>query len=104
MAIGLLAPYHNLGDKILFANTCLTSGKLGKYASSHLSSKSKLNGFRVRAIKEKTEEMKLPTSSSSSSAEEITQKYGLEAGLWKVPQFFSLLYSVSCFGYVELIN
>ncbi|XP_057482795.1 uncharacterized protein LOC130769615 [Actinidia eriantha] len=86
MAIGLLAPSHNLGDKILFANTCLTGGKLGKYASSHLSSKSKLNGWRVRAIKEKTEEMKFPTpsNSSSSSAEEITQKYGLEAGLWKI--------------------
>ncbi|XP_057479129.1 uncharacterized protein LOC130766471 [Actinidia eriantha] len=87
MAIGLLAPSHHFSNKILLANTCLTSGKLGKYASSHLSSKSKLNGFRVRAIKEKTEEMKLPTSSkssSSSSAEEITQKYGLEAGLWKI--------------------
>ena len=36
---------------------------------------------RVRAIKEKTEQV--------SSPDEVTQKYGLEAGLWKViPLFF----------------
>ncbi|KAL6276539.1 hypothetical protein ACE6H2_020140 [Prunus campanulata] len=39
--------------------------------------------FRVRALKEKTEEeIKNPTS--ADSAEEITKKYGLEAGLWKI--------------------
>ncbi|KAL6511056.1 hypothetical protein OROGR_022180 [Orobanche gracilis] len=37
------------------------------------------SGFRVRCVSEKTEEIKNP-----SSAEEITKKYGLEAGLWKI--------------------
>lgn len=49
--------------------------------------KPSLNQFRVRAIKEKTEEIKTPSpssSSSSSSTEEITEKFGLEAGLWKI--------------------
>lgn len=36
----------------------------------------KLRKFSLRALKEKTEEIKTP--------EEITKKYGLEAGLWKV--------------------
>lgn len=45
-------------------------------------SKSTLKRFRARAIKEKTEETKNP--SSSASVEEITKKYGLEAGLWKI--------------------
>lgn len=35
--------------------------------------------LRVRAVKEKIEEIKTP-----SSADEITKKYGLEAGLWKI--------------------
>ncbi|KAG8387449.1 hypothetical protein BUALT_Bualt02G0022500 [Buddleja alternifolia] len=35
--------------------------------------------LRVRAVKEKTEEINNP-----SSAEEITKKYGLEVGLWKI--------------------
>ncbi|KAL6566993.1 hypothetical protein OROMI_015397 [Orobanche minor] len=35
--------------------------------------------FRVRGVSEKTGEIKTP-----SSAEEITKKYGLEAGLWKI--------------------
>ncbi|PRQ32520.1 hypothetical protein RchiOBHm_Chr5g0047271 [Rosa chinensis] len=48
---------------------------------------SHLKGLRVRALKEKTEKIENPSSSSSSSkasAEEITKKYGLEAGLWKI--------------------
>ncbi|BFG34868.1 hypothetical protein CerSpe_211420 [Prunus speciosa] len=39
--------------------------------------------FRVRALKEKTEE-EIKNPSSADSAEEITKKYGLEAGLWKI--------------------
>ncbi|KAG6433121.1 hypothetical protein SASPL_104728 [Salvia splendens] len=35
--------------------------------------------LKVRAVKEKIEEIKTP-----SSADEITKKYGLEAGLWKI--------------------
>ncbi|XP_073291885.1 uncharacterized protein [Primulina huaijiensis] len=42
-------------------------------------SKSGLTRFSVRAVQEKTEEIKAP-----SSPEEITKKYGLEAGLWKI--------------------
>ncbi|KAK9939061.1 hypothetical protein M0R45_015770 [Rubus argutus] len=48
---------------------------------------SQLKRFRVRALKEKTEKIENPSSSSSpsnASAEEITKKYGLEAGLWKI--------------------
>ena len=45
-----------------------------------------LKRFKTKALKQKTEEIQNPSSSSSStSAEEITKKYGLEAGLWKVP-------------------
>ncbi|GMY15764.1 hypothetical protein FCV25MIE_11003 [Fagus crenata] len=47
-------------------------------------SKSNLKSFRVRALKEKTEEIESPSSSSSASAEEVAKKYGLEAGLWKI--------------------
>ncbi|CAN1251904.1 Protein FAM210B, mitochondrial [Linum perenne] len=37
--------------------------------------------FTVRAVRNQKTELKTPTP--SSSPEEITQKYGLEAGLWK---------------------
>ncbi|KAL3518604.1 hypothetical protein ACH5RR_021193 [Cinchona calisaya] len=48
--------------------------------STNSYSKSNYNSsFRIRAVKEKTEEIK-----SSSSTEEITKKYGLEVGLWKI--------------------
>ncbi|CAN0916889.1 Protein FAM210B, mitochondrial [Linum grandiflorum] len=39
--------------------------------------------FTVRAVQNQKTELKTPTP-SSSSPEEITQKYGLEAGLWKI--------------------
>lgn len=42
-----------------------------------------VKSFKVRAVKEKKDELKT-SSQPSSSAEEITKKYGLEAGLWKV--------------------
>lgn len=70
--------------------------RVHNHASTH-HSKPSLNRFRVRAIKEKTEEIKNQTP-PASSAEEITQKFGLEAGLWKVPislflvLFFSVLF------------
>jgi len=44
----------------------------------------------VRALREKTEEIENP--SQASSPEEVAQKYGLEAGLWKVPFSFSRLF------------
>ncbi|PIA28111.1 hypothetical protein AQUCO_07200026v1 [Aquilegia coerulea] len=50
------------------------------------SSKPKLKSFKVKALKEKTEETKTTNSSSSSSnsTDEFTEKFGLEAGLWKI--------------------
>ncbi|KAF9676356.1 hypothetical protein SADUNF_Sadunf09G0130100 [Salix dunnii] len=48
-------------------------------------SNSSFKRLQTRAIKEKTEEREAPSSSSSSSSvEEVTKKYGLEAGLWKI--------------------
>ncbi|XP_010510789.1 PREDICTED: uncharacterized protein LOC104786999 [Camelina sativa] len=43
--------------------------------------------FRCRAVREKAEEVEKKNASSSSpspSAEEVTKKYGLEVGLWKI--------------------
>ncbi|XWS52806.1 hypothetical protein CRYUN_Cryun11dG0103700 [Craigia yunnanensis] len=63
-------------------------------ASTPTSIKPKLKSFKIKAIKEKTEEIETPSSSSSSSSstsssssssvDEVTKKYGLEAGLWKI--------------------
>ncbi|XP_021887489.1 uncharacterized protein LOC110806835 [Carica papaya] len=51
------------------------------YSASIQPSKSKFKSFKIRAVKEETEEIK---NQSSASAEEVTKKYGLEAGLWKI--------------------
>uniref|UniRef100_A0A5B7BCR7 DUF1279 domain-containing protein n=1 Tax=Davidia involucrata TaxID=16924 RepID=A0A5B7BCR7_DAVIN len=83
MATPLLVHYHSA----LFSATLLNNGKSKRvhyYASSVPISKSNLKRFRIRAIKEKTEEINTPSSNSPSSAEEITEKYGIEAGLWKI--------------------
>lgn len=53
---------------------------------------SSINPFQVRAVRDKTTQTQTQTqspsasasSSSSSSVEEVTKKYGLEAGLWKI--------------------
>ncbi|KAF3439455.1 hypothetical protein FNV43_RR17733 [Rhamnella rubrinervis] len=61
--------------------------KLRHCCSSFSPSSANLKRFRVSALKEKTQEIKNPSSSSSpssASAEEITKKYGLEVGLWKI--------------------
>ncbi|KAL9413470.1 hypothetical protein AB3S75_042035 [Citrus x aurantiifolia] len=50
------------------------------YVGSIQSSKPIWKSFKVRAIEEKTEEKTSP----SASAEDITKKYGLEAGLWQI--------------------
>ncbi|XP_022756018.1 uncharacterized protein LOC111303827 [Durio zibethinus] len=55
-----------------------------KLPYSPTSIKPKLKSFKIKAIKEKTEEIETPSSSSSSSADEVTKKYGLEVGLWKI--------------------
>ena len=73
-------------------------------------SNSSFKRLQTRAIKEKTEEREAPSSSSSSSSsssvEEVTKKYGLEAGLWKVgapfSKLFSLLYFVSILAFLDL--
>ncbi|KAL7154137.1 hypothetical protein ABFS83_04G214800 [Erythranthe nasuta] len=63
----------------LFSSS-LQSGDVSKFHGSISRSNSNYNRLRVRSVKEKTEEIKTP----SSSPEEITKKYGLEAGLWKI--------------------
>ncbi|KAE9463353.1 hypothetical protein RHGRI_002156 [Rhododendron griersonianum] len=83
MATGLLAPSYHFKNHALFSAPVLGIGRFNNscnYVSGRDTSKSNLNRFRVRAIKEKTEEIKTP---SSSSPEDVTKKYGLEAGLWK---------------------
>ncbi|KAI3723621.1 hypothetical protein L2E82_35366 [Cichorium intybus] len=55
-------------------NTCMTS--------SSSSSKRSSRSIVIRAIKEETKQKQ--SDSSSSSPDEVTQKYGLEAGLWKI--------------------
>lgn len=62
----------------------LSNKKSSRFCSlaSIQSRKSNVKVFRVRAVKEKTEEIK--SSSKNSSPEEVTKKYGLEAGLWKI--------------------
>ena len=70
----------------------LSNKKSSRFCSlgSIQSRKSNVKVLRVRAVKEKTEEIK--SSSKQSSPEEVTKKYGLEAGLWKVPISFSYLF------------
>ncbi|XVF19651.1 hypothetical protein REPUB_Repub11eG0129200 [Reevesia pubescens] len=58
--------------------------KLSYSALTPTSIKPKLKSFKIKAVKEKTEEIQTPSSSSSSSVDEVTKKYGLEAGLWKI--------------------
>lgn len=87
-------PYFCFNSKPLFSTSFLNDGRLSSVSNFVVSvSNSKSNcrsSFRVRAIKEKTEEIK-----TSSSAEEITKKYGLEVGLWKVLFFLPVLLTLS---------
>ncbi|KAE8693001.1 putative CCR4-associated factor 1-like protein 9-like [Hibiscus syriacus] len=53
--------------------------KLPSFATTSV--KPNLKSFKIKAIKEKAEEIKTP---SSSSVDEVTKKYGLEVGLWKI--------------------
>lgn len=65
----------------IFSDNALSSATLPKNGKPNRlsNSNSGLTRFRVRAVQEKNEEIKTP-----SSPEEITKKYGLEAGLWKI--------------------
>ncbi|KAL4295205.1 hypothetical protein GQ457_12G027240 [Hibiscus cannabinus] len=56
--------------------------KLSSFALTSTLIKPKLKSFKIKAIKEKAEEIKTP--SSSSSVDDVTEKYGLEVGLWKI--------------------
>ncbi|KAK6163628.1 hypothetical protein DH2020_000492 [Rehmannia glutinosa] len=77
MATVLQIP-HCFSSKAISSSTPQI-GKINILCGSISSSKSVYNSrLRVRAVKEKTEEINNP-----SSAEEVTKKYGLEAGLWK---------------------
>ncbi|KAK6163624.1 hypothetical protein DH2020_000488 [Rehmannia glutinosa] len=78
MATVLQIP-HCLSSKAISSSNP-QSGKINRLCGSISSSKSVYySRLRVRAVKEKTEEINNP-----SSAEEVTKKYGLEAGLWKI--------------------
>ncbi|CAJ2654741.1 unnamed protein product [Trifolium pratense] len=70
---------------LLPSSSCVSLLNKESYRFCNLASihSRKSKGFRVRAVKEKTEEIK-SSSKNSSSPEEVTQKYGLEAGLWKI--------------------
>ncbi|KAF7805742.1 protein FAM210B, mitochondrial-like [Senna tora] len=78
MTTALLNPFPSS------SSTSVLSLRKGAYKfcsfSSFQTHKCHVKSFRVRALREKTDEVKTP----SSSAEEITKKYGLEAGLWKI--------------------
>ncbi|GFQ05751.1 protein fam210b [Phtheirospermum japonicum] len=78
MATLLQIPAQCFCSKPLSSSTS-QNGKINKLYGSIYCPRSFYSRFRVRAVKEKTEEIKNP-----SSAEEVTKKYGLEAGLWKI--------------------
>ncbi|ESW04473.1 hypothetical protein PHAVU_011G097600 [Phaseolus vulgaris] len=77
MTTSLLLPSPSCASSILSRGT----NRISTPASFH-TLKSHVKGFRVRALREKTEEIENP--SQASSPEEVAQKYGLEAGLWKI--------------------
>ncbi|KAL0369498.1 UNVERIFIED_CONTAM: protein, mitochondrial [Sesamum calycinum] len=79
MATFLQIPCQCLSDKPLSSSTSLQNGRISRLCSSISRPSSGYSRLRIRAVKEKTEGIKSPTS-----AEEITKKYGLEAGLWKI--------------------
>nr|GMD69580.1 Protein FAM210B like [Ipomoea batatas] len=79
MAAHLHLPSHYYTKTALFSGAPLSSGKPNRASTSSANSKPSFSKLKVRAVKEKTEEIK-----SQTSAEEVTKKYGLEAGLWKI--------------------
>ncbi|OVA07114.1 protein of unknown function DUF1279 [Macleaya cordata] len=78
-----------MASALLIFPSCPSSSLLKKNRESSLfnshfksSKKPNLKHFRVRALKEKTTTNE--TKNNPSSVEEITEKFGLEAGLWKI--------------------
>lgn len=75
---------HNslLSTSNLF-NHCQLNNRICKFNKIITNPNQYQYSTRVRAIKDKTEQV--------TSPDEVTQKYGIEAGLWKVtPQFYHL--------------
>ncbi|MBA0684042.1 hypothetical protein Goari_025653 [Gossypium aridum] len=71
----------------LSSTSFLTAQTYSKLSSALTSTsiKPKFRSYQIKAIKEKAEEIQTPpSSSSSSSVDEVTKKYGLEVGLWKI--------------------
>ncbi|MBA0739898.1 hypothetical protein Gogos_013125 [Gossypium gossypioides] len=71
----------------LSSTSFLTPHTYSKLSSALTSTsiKPKFRSYKIKAIKEKAEEIQTPpSSSSSSSVDEVTKKYGLEVGLWKI--------------------
>ncbi|MBA0767523.1 hypothetical protein Gotri_016396 [Gossypium trilobum] len=71
----------------LSSTSFLTAHTYSKLSSALTSTsiKPKFRSYQIKAIKEKAEEIQTPpSSSSSSSVDEVTKKYGLEVGLWKI--------------------
>ncbi|MBA0800365.1 hypothetical protein Gohar_010800 [Gossypium harknessii] len=71
----------------LSSTSFLTAHTYSKRSSALTSTsiKPKYRSYQIKAIKEKAEEIQTPpSSSSSSSVDEVTKKYGLEVGLWKI--------------------
>lgn len=76
-SLHLQVPSHCFcNNRALFSPSLFNNGK---FSNKKCNPVSKFSSLKVRAIKEKTEEIKNP-----SSAEDFTKKYGLEAGLWKI--------------------
>lgn len=73
----LLPSHPHYTKTSLFSGTYLN--KVNPNQALNAFANSKLNSLTVRAVKERTDEIK-----SQTSAEEFAKKYGLEAGLWKV--------------------
>ncbi|PPD73524.1 hypothetical protein GOBAR_DD29549 [Gossypium barbadense] len=71
----------------LSSTSFLTAHTYSKLSSALTSTsiKPKFRSYQIKAIKEKAEEIQTPpSSSSSSSVDEVTKKYGVEVGLWKI--------------------
>ncbi|KAL5710451.1 hypothetical protein ACHQM5_021010 [Ranunculus cassubicifolius] len=76
----LFHPYSSLLSNENHSNFSNNYVSLPHYKSSKPQLKS---SFKVRALKEKIDEETTNTT-SSTSPDEITEKFGLEAGLWKI--------------------
>ncbi|CAH9148086.1 unnamed protein product [Cuscuta epithymum] len=80
MAADLHLPSHNFSKASMFSSPLRPPLNYTKPNSApSFSANSNFSKLRLRAVKEKSEDIK-----SQTSAEEVVKKYGLEAGLWKI--------------------